>query len=171
MSVMSENPTLQPATPCKAVCVSLYHVAIFGIGIIGVCKIMESTIAMSFSDDVLLSGLFGMIGATLTASRYVVIAVRHGRYEPRRILWQVLTPIQGGVLAIAGMIMVEGGIISLGGDSTNISKHVYFILSLSFLIGFSSEVFVKKLIATAETFFGEKGDGNVTTIESLENDK
>jgi hypothetical protein len=44
--------------------------------------------------------LGGGLGGTMTASRWVVLAVRHGEYDTRRVLWQVLTPIYSGALVL-----------------------------------------------------------------------
>jgi len=109
---------------------------------------------------------FGMIGSTLNASRYVVLAVRRRRYDCHRILWQILTPLHGGVLAIVAVYVVVGGLFSLV-QGTNVDREYgYFIGGFSFLVGFSSELFVKRLIAATEALFGEAG--NSKSSESVE---
>ncbi len=100
--------------------------------------------------------LFGALGGTFAASRYVVLSVRHNTYDPKRVLWQVLTPIYSAVLAWVGVIALAGGILILA-QSPNPAEpqFTFFIMGFAFLVGFASESFSKRLIMAAQTLFGE----------------
>ena len=99
----------------------------------------------------------GAIGGSLRSSREVIRAVRYNDYLKERVLWQLFTPLHSPFFAVVGVIMIKAGILSfthgLKGDG---NVYTFVIMSLSFLIGFSSELFIKKLIQTSESFFGEK---------------
>jgi hypothetical protein len=107
---------------------------------------------------ILLASLFGGIGSTLHASRYVVLAVRHRKYDPQRILWQLLSPIHGAILAVVAIYLLSGGLLSLARTPSPGDAYAYFVGGFSFIVGFSSEVFVKRLIRATEALFGEKHD-------------
>ena len=163
-------PPINPNTtrcqiPRAACCVSVYHAGIliiFSLWI--VFQLAPANVVQTTHHDIpydimfLFSFASGMIGGTLQASRYVVWAVRHGRYEVRRVLWQVLTPVHGGVFAIFGLLVVYGGLISLTNvESVKVpGSNGYFIGGLSFVIGFTSEHFVMAMIRAAEAMFGHK---------------
>ena len=98
---------------------------------------------------------FGVLGSTLVASRYVVLAVRHRKYDSHRILWQLMTPMHGGVLACAAIYVVLGGLLMLSRSGTPGDQYGYFVGGFAFLVGFSSELFVKRLIRATEALFGE----------------
>jgi hypothetical protein len=103
--------------------------------------------------------IFGALAGTLAASRYVVYAVRHREYDPNRILWQLLTPLYSGILAWIGMLIVRGGLVTLTNTAGPAEpQYTFFVMGFSFLVGFASESFVKKLIVAAESLFGERGD-------------
>jgi hypothetical protein len=103
--------------------------------------------------------IFGGLAGTLAASRYVVYAVRHSEYDPNRILWQVLTPLYSAILAWIGMLIVRGGLVTLANTPGPAEpQYTFFVIGFSFLVGFASESFVKKLIVAAESLFGERGD-------------
>lgn len=103
----------------------------------------------------------GALGGSLVASRYVVYAVRHGTYDRSRLLWQFMTPIQSSVLAVAGLAFVHGGLLALASSPrSDDPRYLIFALAFSFLVGITSEVFIKRLIKAAESLFGESGDLN-----------
>jgi hypothetical protein len=110
--------------------------------------------------------LGGGLGGTVTASRWVVLAVRHGEYDPRRLLWQLLTPIYSGALGWVGIIAIRGGLLTLSeSPSTKEPNFTYFVIAFSFLVGFASEAFLKRLILAAQTLFGEHRE-DVKEIEA-----
>jgi hypothetical protein len=103
--------------------------------------------------------LFGGLGGTLTASRYVVSAMRHDEYDRKRALWQLLTPIHAAVLAAVAVLAVEGGLLTLAGHGDRTEpQYTKFIMAFSFVVGLVSEVFVKRLIMAGEALFGGRGD-------------
>jgi hypothetical protein len=191
-------PSSTSATPRQALWVSIYHALILIIGLwittysIGpdhliACSQAPPSQAGSVVDAAAAMGIgnvchtkpllvlvfalcFGMIGSALNASRYVVLAVRHKRYDSSRILWQILTPLHGGVLAVVAVYVVIGGLFSVVQAAAVNQQYGYFIGGFSFLVGFSSELFVKRLMAATEALFGElkaKSDAeNVETISS-----
>jgi|GEM_PF-2421879 len=109
--------------------------------------------------DLCLALLCGAVGGAIMASRYVVHAVRSRTYDKNRFLWQLTTPIHSGILAPIGIILVKAGILTLTASGvTQEPQYTYFIIGVSFVVGFSSESFVKRLIVAAESLFGERGD-------------
>ena len=102
--------------------------------------------------------LCGILGATLTASRYVVQAIRRKSYDLYRLPWQLLTPVHGGILAIIALFVVQAGLVVLGAGSPKPTRTLLFFGALSFLVGFAAESFVKALIRAAEGLFNEKHD-------------
>jgi hypothetical protein len=121
--------------------------------------------------------LFGALGSALAASRYVVFAVRHSVYDSRRVLWQLLSPLHGGVLAVIAMYVIFGGLLAIARSPSPTEQYGFFVGGLSFIVGFSSELFVKRLIRATEALFGEEPN-NIDTIdgrhgpgESTQNEK
>jgi hypothetical protein len=106
--------------------------------------------------------LFGALGSALSASRYVVFAVRHSTYDRRRLLWQSLSPLHGGVLAVVGVYVVFGGILALARAPSPGEEYGFFVGAFAFIVGFSSELFVKRLIRATEALFGE--DANIDSV-------
>lgn len=134
--------------------ISVYHVAIFVAVGLGLFKVYEDKISIAIY--VL---CFGALGGTLYASRYVVYSVRHRKYDTERLLWQILTPIHSAILAGIGVLFLHGGVIVIIAASTPAEpQYTWFVMGFSFFIGFASELFVKRLIMAAESFFGERGD-------------
>ena len=159
--------------------ISLYHVIIFIVGsciLIGIVtddeppkgwdlKSHKSPVTIVTGDiqgiDILgMVFVCGILGATLTASRYVVRAVRRQEYDVYRILWQVLTPLHGGILALIALFVVYGGIMFMGAEPSDADRTVIFLGALSFLVGFAAETFVKALIRAATGLFNEPDDFN-----------
>jgi hypothetical protein len=102
---------------------------------------------------------FGAAGGTLTASRYVIYSVRHSIYDPRRTLWQIMTPLHSSILAGVAILAVKSGLFTLGQPlSPEEPKHTLAIIAFSFFVGLASESFVKRLIGAIEALFGERGD-------------
>ena len=109
--------------------------------------------------NVILCVCFGTIGGTLNASRQVIKAVKENDYELNRRLWQILTPLHSGIFAVISIAFIKSGLIMAAGVSTGPPigpNYLYFITITSFLVGFSTEVFTKRLIGATEALFGEK---------------
>lgn len=158
---MSQDTATSP-TPRTAILVSIYHVAIFIFS--GTCILLagySNGLLTRYMTLVFVLG-FGAIGGTLNASRYVVMAVRHGQYDNRRVLWQTLTPMHAAILAGVGFVVIQGGIIALTPGIDDPKTYKYFLMGVSFLIGFSSELFIKRLIKASESLFGESGDSTLS---------
>lgn len=145
--------------------ISAYHVLLLIISALVLLGINQKWISPNEElQRVLLSICFGVMGGTLTASRYVIYAIRHRRYDKGRTLWQLLTPLHSALLAAISMIAVRGGLITLStGTATKEPEYSYFVMAFCFLVGLSSESFVKRLIMAAESLFGERGDLNEET--------
>jgi hypothetical protein len=109
---------------------------------------------------------FGAMGSTLVASRYVVLAVRHRKYDSQRILWQLMTPLHGGVLACVAIYVVLGGLLTLSRSAAPSDQYGYFVGGFAFIVGFSSELFVKRLIRATEALFGESANIDELSKES-----
>ncbi|WP_200286508.1 hypothetical protein [Rhabdochromatium marinum] len=118
-------------TPKLAVMISIYHVVIFVLS--GTCVLSASETNGLLSSHLTLVYVlaFGAIGGALNASRYVVIAVRHGAYDNRRFLWQTLTPIHGSILAGIGFVVIQGGIVALTPGIDNPKTYKYFLMGVS----------------------------------------
>jgi hypothetical protein len=177
MAPQQASNRTQSKIPTTAVVVCSYHaliliasflVAVFFIGpdsLVDCCSIAKSTcpnIQNSTSCHIFHSQLiffafcFGALGSTLSASRVVVLAIRYRNYQPEKIPWQLLTPLHGGMLAVAAIYVVFGGLLSLV-HSPNLGEEFgYFVGGFSFVVGFSSELFVKRLIRATEALFGEQ---------------
>lgn len=150
----------RPETPLLAWLATAYHVAI----LIACVKLMFSlqdgnpdggreTLRQTYAL------LAGAMGGTFTASRWVIYAVRHGRYDSRRLLWQLATPIYSGVLGWIAVIAVRSGILTLVESPVPLEpRYTFFVITFAFLVGIASESFLKRLIMAAETIFGERGD-------------
>ncbi len=146
--------------PKNAVYISIYHVILL---LIALASIFIFLYFPSYTTHNLRNPIicvsFGVIGGTLNASRYVIISVKNGNYDNKRILWQLLTPIHAGVFAIIAIILMKSGLHMTLNDNikmTNNSKYVEFISIVSFLAGFTTEIFIKRLISASESLFGEK---------------
>ncbi len=148
-------------TPKKAKAVAIYHVLLLFISAVIITGFQYCPIMLDLPGKIPMSSFFvGMIGGTLNASRTLVKVVRDGKYDEKRILWQVLTPIHSGFLAIVAVIFLKSGFhlaIDSNGQASSISFNNFeFIFVVSFLSGFSTEIFIKKLIGASESLFGEK---------------
>ena len=155
----------------RAVCVSGYHflflvAALAGIalliGPVLLCLQMENgSCGIRPINLLMIAFLFGALGGTLTASRQVVQAVTNNIYETRRILWQVMVPVHGGVLAVVGVFVIAGGMVTVAGGEV-LKKPaeapenlIFFVGGFAFIVGFASETFVKALYRATRALFGE----------------
>ena len=158
--------------PRQAYWVSLYHGLVLVASVMIV--IMFELEKLNVKDCVRLmiyAAALGSSGGALNASRTVVWAVRRESYETKFLLWQILTPIHSGFLAVVGLVLIRGGMMALTNTDSNVTpteaQYSWAIMGFSFFIGFSSEVFIKKLRAAAEALFGERGlDGEQTNHTS-----
>jgi hypothetical protein len=139
--------------------VSMYHLLLVVVTIAAILFCESKVFPWDEIRRQLFALAFGAIGGTFTASRWVVYAVRHGEYERKRLLWQLLTPIYSAALALVGVVAVRSGILSLAASPNTVEpQFTYFVMTFSFLVGLSSESFLKRLIMAAESLFGERGD-------------
>lgn len=139
--------------------VSCYHAAVILLAIAVAFLLHHQWVSQDELRKQYYALIFGCLGGAVTASRYVVHAVRHGEYDRRRLLWQILTPVYSAVLAWMGVITIRGGLLTLSTAPTTAEpQYTYFIMGFSFLVGFGTESFVKRLIMAAESLFGERGD-------------
>lgn len=108
---------------------------------------------------------FGVIGGTLCASRWVIMAAGRGIYDRKRLLWQMLIPLHGGFLAIFVLIALKAGLMSLTGTNqppqtsqtsvaSDSTTYQWLILSLAFLSGFASRVLIERIEGMARALFG-----------------
>lgn len=110
---------------------------------------------------------FGVIGGTLCASRWVIMAVGRRIYDKKRILWQLLIPIHGGFLAIFVLIAVKAGLMSMvaegdTGVSSSSERYQWLILTLAFLSGFASKVLIERIEGMARALFGKEPESEST---------
>nr|AWM04261.1 hypothetical protein CIT40_32335 [Bradyrhizobium amphicarpaeae] len=108
--------------------------------------------------------LFGALGSTLAASRIVVLALRYKNYQSEKVAWQLLTPLHGGVLAVVGLYVVLGGLLAMVRSPAVGPEFGFFVGGFAFIVGFSSELFVKRLIRATEALFGEQEDRSVDAV-------
>ncbi len=148
-------------TPKAACFVTAYHVALFVVMGVSLYYLYEQDGGLKEGGlkECLTSLVFGALGGTMMACRYVVYAVRHNRYGHHLLLWQIMTPIFSAVLAPIGMIAVRAGMLTLT-NTPELSepRYTYFLMIFSFLVGFCSESFIKRLIMAFEALLGERGD-------------
>lgn len=112
--------------------------------------------------------LCGTLGGTLVASRYVVRALRLNTYDKNRLAWQLLTPLHGGALAVVGVFVVGGGILSLVQNPQPSANAGWLMGGFAFLVGFSAETFVKALTRAARNLFND--DDNVSRRQESESE-
>lgn len=110
---------------------------------------------------------FGVIGGTLCASRWVIMAVGRKIYDRNRILWQLLIPIHGGFLAIFVLIAVKAGLMSMVTDGesdiqSGSDRYQWLILTLAFLSGFASKVLIERIEGMARALFGKEPESKST---------
>lgn len=143
-----------------AYCVTAYHTAVILVVAIA-CIVVGYELcpdAKRFQKAVYVVG-FGAVGATLHASRYVVYSVAHQRYQRRKLLWQLMTPVHSAVLSVVAYVAINAGLLTLAtAPEAKEPQYTWFVIISSFLVGFASETFVKRLIMAAESLFGERGD-------------
>lgn len=170
-------------TPKAAYFVCVYHATIFVVSlglttfVIGPERLVKCPVGAAptavtaqsgchFENHLLLAFafLFGMLGSALSASRIVVLALRYKNYQSQKIAWQVLTPIHGGVLAVVGIYVVLGGLLAMVRSPTLGPEFGYFVGGFAFIVGFSSELFVKRLIRATEALFGEQEEKSVDAV-------
>lgn len=140
--------------------VSAYHVACM-VGSLAVSwRVGVAAEHSIVHDTVVYSLCAGLLGGTLHSSRFVVYAVRHRTYDPNRCLWQILTPIHSAIFSLIALGILLGGLVPLAKDvgGVNEPRFALFVIGFSFMIGFASEVFVKRLIKATEALLGEHGD-------------
>ena len=161
----------QDELPMRAVGISVYHFVLLigslvGIGhLIGpvlLCVQMENGFCGIRPINLLLiASLFGVLGGTLTASRQVVQAVTNNIYETRRMLWQIMVPVHGGVLAVVGVFVIAGGMVTIAGGEVlkkpaeTPENLIFFVGGFAFIVGFASETFVKALFRATRALLGE----------------
>lgn len=161
------QPTTQNAIPRGAWWVSCLYILIL---VAGVALAFEVEHLCGIDRSAMLNQAYGLIfgglGGTIVALRWVIYSVRHGRYDPRRLLWQLWTPLYSAVLAWVGVIAIGGGILVLGTAPKLVEpQFTYFIMTFSFLAGFASEVFSQRLMMAARTLFGENKE-EIKTVAS-----
>jgi hypothetical protein len=104
---------------------------------------------------------FGVIGGTLCASRWVIMAMGRRIYDKNRLLWQLMIPVHGGFLAIFVLVAVRAGLMSItGANQTDAAddpdRYQWLILSLAFLSGFASKVLIERIEGMARALFGSE---------------
>lgn len=104
---------------------------------------------------------FGVIGGTLCASRWVILAMGRQIYDKNRLLWQLMIPVHGGFLAIFVLIAVKAGLMSMTGANQagtvgDPNRYQWLILSLAFLSGFASRVLIERIEGMARALFGSE---------------
>jgi hypothetical protein len=164
----------QKTAPFIAWGVSIYHVLILFGAVFGtlwlekVCGIGHGEIAKQ-----VYALIFGGLGGTVAALRWVILAVRYNAYDRKRVLWQVFTPLYSAVLAWVGVISLAGGILILSASPNPAEpQFTFFIMGFSFLAGFASESFSHRLIVAARTLFGEPSEkAELGLTSSLEQKK
>lgn len=140
--------------------VTAYHVAVIVVVAVACILVGYELIpgAKRFQKAVFVVG-FGAVGATIHANRYVIYSVAHNRYQRRKLLWQVMTPVHSAVLSVVAYVAINAGLLTLAtAPNPKEPQYTWFAIVSSFLVGFASETFVKRLIMAAESLFGERGD-------------
>ncbi len=103
---------------------------------------------------------FGIMGGVLYASRWVIYSVARRDYLPRKILWQVISPIHGGMLAVFVVIAVKAGILGVAGVETGspegAARYVWFVMALSFMTGFASKIIIERVEEMTRALFGKE---------------
>ena len=175
---MSESTSTEDATgatyagvPRAAIFVSLYHLALLVGSIWFAMSLFDAPLICCSSEDrtdcsvqpanvIQFAAALGVLGGTILASRVVVWTVRHKKYDSNRVLWQLLAPIHGGALAVAGIFIIMGGFLAVEASPKSSDKFAWFVGALAFLIGFSAESFVKALRRAADALFDPQQDSS-----------
>jgi hypothetical protein len=161
--------------PKAAIWVTVYHVLLFVIcafviTLLYINKGAAGTVSMGplgqLPAPAVYSFGFGVIGATLYASRWVIYAVAHQNYYPWKILWQLVVPLHGGVLAVFVVIAVKAGILGVAGvETTNpdiAARYVWFVMALSFMSGFASKIVIERIEDMTRGLFGQMPNSKTT---------
>src|SRR6185295_545098 len=99
--------------------------------------------------------LFGVLGATLNASRTVLMAVGAGAYDTNRTLWQLIIPLHGGVLALITVVALTDGVLpAAGGGRAANADPTNFATGCAAIVGFATDLVVIRIKDAARTFFG-----------------
>lgn len=153
------------------VLVTGYHVVLIGVCVVTFMVMYRArggVAGPTAYELAVYSFLFGVLGATLNASRTVVMAVGLGKYDVNRRLWQYLTPLHGGVLGLIAVIAVSGGVVPLAGGNGGAggvgasgttggglkSDPTNFVIAFASIVGFASDMFVARMKDAARTLFG-----------------
>lgn len=163
----------QRAIPQEAWLMSSFHTLILATGVFAAIE-LEAYRGIDHSEILkqLYGLIFGGLGGTVVALRWVIYSVRHGRYDRRRMLWQLWTPLYSAVLAWVGVIAMGGGILVLGSAAKPVEpQFTYFIMTFSFLAGFASEIFSQRLMMAARTLFGEHAEDKEAKLKNEPNKK
>jgi len=163
-----------PGRPCLPFAVSGFHLLL-----LLACGVMIavgngyfssgflSRLGLPVSDIGFQAFCFGVIGGTLCASRWVIMAVGRKIYDKNRVLWQLLIPIHGGFLAIFVLIAIKAGLMSMvvegeSGVQSDSDRYQWLILTLAFLSGFASKVLIERIEGMARALFGKERESEST---------
>lgn len=141
--------------------VSAYHTVVFlGAGLLAVSAYLDwwnHIDSLSLLKTLMLSLSLGAMGGNLQASRWVIWVTRHGNYDIRRLLWQIMTPVHSAILSVAALLLVRSGILTLTVNSELAEpNYSFFVMAFSFFVGFASEIVVKRIMWAVDRLFGEK---------------
>lgn len=107
-----------------------------------------------FSLQVELLAIFftGALGGTTFSIKWLMHSVATGKWHEDRFYWRVFVPLVGGVYAVIVMNLFSGGMIGMGGPSTD--RSISTITALAFLVGYFSDGVSGLLSNVANAVFG-----------------
>jgi hypothetical protein len=155
--------------PKAAIWVTVYHFLLVAISAIIIIVLYVKTVP---GEKVSVGGLgqlpatafysfgLGLIGGVLYASRWVIHSVARKDYIPRKILWQIVSPIHGAILAVFVIVAIKAGILGIAGVDTSsseaASRYVWFVMAVSFMTGFASKIVIERVEEMTRALFGKE---------------
>lgn len=116
-----------------------------------------SKLGINYSDKVMLfSVLGGFLGGWVYDAKWFYRVTARGRsnqhnfpWQPHKFYWRILTPFLASVVAFSTYLLVVSEVIPIQIKSVNTGKLAF---SLSFLLGYFSDLVLSRLAAWAEKF-------------------
>ena len=84
---------------------------------------------------------FGAVGGTTIAYWGLIKHTIDLDFDDQYILWYILKPVLGAVMALISVIIVQGGMVTLGGSAN--FKNEFPLYIIAFLAGFSERFFIQ----------------------------
>lgn len=143
-----------------------YLVILFFITLIAtfLLQIFSSKFGIVYSDKVMLFSIFGgFLGGWVYDAKWFYRVTARGKsdqysfpWQPHKFYWRVLTPFLSAVVAFSTYLLISSRVIPIQIDNMNTGKIAF---SLSFLLGYFSDLVLSRLAGWAEKIVPKVSDG------------